>query len=880
MATQAQIGFAFFLGPPFFHVAAGQGRNITAFVQRSKSFSGTINVEVVNPPNWVTYVPVTIGPASSNGTLYVIASKDAPKGEANLTVRASSPGAADQIALLDMKIVGIYNVVEKSGSAVVYNTTKILDADSLKALTSYANDTGNFIFSAETPQLQGLARGDVIIVPPKRTQLLKSGLMRTVLSLTHQGSGVVVQTIRASLFDELQELNIGNSGGNFSYSASQFPLFSIPTVYIPDIWEYDWHTLFDSQFTTNGPVEIGGGDTFSATGHFAVALYAGIHFTWSNGLDYFAIHLGFVLDEQASLSGNNGTTLDWGNSEPANLGTIFDNTIPILDDLVWVTIQANWEGRASGPLNQNINLNINTKAGYEVGPTYDTKDGCSPCGWFMFSNPTGPTADHTVNSVTVGTGGSQAKVEIGPKLQVAINGGLDGLISGSLWGAISADFYLQLNSLIPRPPSSWWVTWGVDAYAGIGAGLSVLWGLYSWESSLETWSLGNLLGPSILFEGTTFPPIVSITNPQPGQVVNVGVGIMAPLTFKATAIDPQDGDLCTASGVTLVWTDEQGKIGTGCNLVNAVFQNNGEYHVVFTATDAEGRTASSQPVVVSATYGKPYVYIVVPTSTETKPYYVGDSLDLEGGGSLGFKDLPCTSLLFRVYSDSGFKFSAVPVQTMSGSPVCHSPIQFTTAGLWKITLTVASPGVPSVTVERDVTVKALPPNPPPYVNVTPPTSYIGDYTSQITVIGRIGSRSLNGKVGKFVWLEHDKQMVISGITVGGDLSNYPGGCPITQNSMGCLVDVTFTASQYCTAPKQLTNVTITLTAYEQYGSKTVHNSDSINLSLQCTVVTAPPPIALLWASWGGILPERWSKSRSGIKGRLARSLLRLRAIVR
>ena len=78
IATQAQIGFAFFLGPPFFHVAAGQGRNITAFVQRSKSFSGIIRVEVVNPPNWVAYVPATIGPARSNGYIICYCFKGCP----------------------------------------------------------------------------------------------------------------------------------------------------------------------------------------------------------------------------------------------------------------------------------------------------------------------------------------------------------------------------------------------------------------------------------------------------------------------------------------------------------------------------------------------------------------------------------------------------------------------------------------------------------------------------------------------------------------------------------------------------------------------------------------------------------------------------------
>lgn len=222
--------------------------------------------------------------------------------------------------------------------------------------------------------------------------------------------------------------------------------------------------------------------------------------------------------------------------------------------------------------------------------------------------------------------------------------------------------------------------------------------------------LATLLGDHIqnrpICNLTTFPPIVSITNP-PGQTVNVGVGIMAP-TFKATAIDPQDGDLCAASGVTLVWTDEQGKIGTGCNLVNPVFQNNGEFHVVFTATDAEGRTASSQPLLVTATYGKPEPYLVVPTSTQTD-FMVGDSLDLEGGSSLGFKDLPCTSLVFKVYQDNVGtpRFSGVP--STAYSSVCHFPIQFDISGIWKITLTASSPDGSTATVERDVTVKALPP---------------------------------------------------------------------------------------------------------------------------------------------------------------------------
>ena len=617
-AMQVQTGFAFFLGPPFFHVAPGQGRNITAFVQRSKSFSGTIRVEVVNRPNWVAYVSATIGPERSNGTLYVIASKDAPKTEANLTVRASSLGAANQTTLLDIKVVDTYKVVEKYSSAVVYNTTKILHAPSLKALTSYANDTGILVFSAETPQLQGLDRGDVIIIPPKSTRLLKSGLMRTVLSVTHQGGGIVVQTYQASLYDEFQELslNLAHIGGNATAQSG-----IAPAAYVPDDWYGEPYELFNTQYSA-GPVDIsnGEGDMFSATGTFVVSVIPGIHFTWFGGLDYIKIHLYFSADEQVSLTGKQDTTLSW---YAPSLKQIFDESIPILGNFVWLDIQANIEGRASGPLAQNINMNIHQAFHYEVGPSYNTMDDCYPnpdpaerCGgWFLYNSYSAPTLSQTSNSVTAGSG-SGAKVEIGPSLQVGVNGGLGCItsslcfIGGSIWGSISADFYMQLNSLIPRQPphpASWWVDWGMDAYVTLGVGFNVLYGLYSASYPIHTWALGNILGPNLLFEGTPVPPVVVIIYPPPGQTLNVGVGIQAPHLFSATAIDPQDGDLCTVPGANLVWKQAYEvvggplggiiaaptTIGKGCQF-NAAFEQPGLYHITFTATDAEGLSATSQ----------------------------------------------------------------------------------------------------------------------------------------------------------------------------------------------------------------------------------------------------------------------------------------------
>ncbi|MGA2790126.1 MAG: hypothetical protein ABSF00_05085 [Candidatus Bathyarchaeia archaeon] len=826
-ATTQPIKFAFFVAPPFFHVAAAEGKKIIAFVQRSTSFSGVITVDVVNPPNWVAYKPATIGPTVSNSTFEVFASKDAPKTELNLTVRASSAGVVDQFALLDMKVVGVRNITERSGSAIVYDTTKILPSETLNALTSYSN--GTFVFSTMTPELHGLARGDVIIVPPKKTQLARQGLMRSVLSVIRKGSKVVVETVQASLFDEFQALNLGNSAMNFTAHSSSksrgSSQYSKMSSIVPDYWYYDWYSLFSGPFGTSSPVDIGSGDTFSASGNFAVGITPGIHFTWSNGLDYFRIHLGFVVDEDVSLTGNAGTSLNWcACTTDNNLGTLYQDQILIFDDLVWLSINVFMEGRASGTLSQKINLQVqNQNFGYEVGPTYDTMDGCpgtdphEQCGgWFMYNSWTAPAGDHSANPVTPGSG-SDAKVEIGPNFQIAINGGLGGLIYASAWGSLSADFFMQVNSLIPRNPS-WWVNWGVDAYAGIGLSLSVLWGLFTWNIGQWSWGPEPLLGPELLFEGTIFPPVVAILYPQPEQAMDVSSGVAA-AGFKATAVSPQDGDLCGLSPANLVWTDEDGKLGNGCSLPGETFKRDGDYHIVFTATDSEG-AISSATVHVVVTVAKPKAYIISPTATDT--IYVTDAINMEGDASVGVTGLPCNQLVFTIYPEA----EPSNVQTFKptqSSGWCAATLESVPSdGVWVITLTATGTNGYQATQSVQVNVKPLNPgeNPGPEVTIDQPDSAQLQYSTSTTqLVGSIKSRG-EGKVNKYAWT------VASGsnspTTIGsGSLSNQ-------DCSNGCPVSATFQAGPYCTLNTS-TQVTITLTAYE--GS--VPGDKTLGLTLRC-----------------------------------------------
>jgi len=373
---QPAAQFTFFLNPPFFHVAAGEGKNITTFVQRTSGFSGAVKIEIVNPPSWITYNAMTVDTTVSNATFAIIASQDAPKTELNLTVRASSAGAADQVATLDMKVVGVSTVTSDHGSAVLYDTTKFLDTDTLKSLTAYSN--GTFVFSAVTPQLQSLARGDVMVVQPSSTPLAKFGLVRLVLSVTREGGGVIVQTIQATLFDELQQLHVG-FGNATSVQAAPGSLApaaipdnpNLPTGTTPNVVFEDWFTLYSGHFGTGGERSIPGGDvTFSADAGIGVELGPMIDIAWSVGhpipsLDQARLNVIYWEDLTLAVKGSAGSQLNY---EDDNLQQLYYGSIPLVPG-VWLVISATLEGKASGTLQQNINGYFHQGMNYEMGPT-------------------------------------------------------------------------------------------------------------------------------------------------------------------------------------------------------------------------------------------------------------------------------------------------------------------------------------------------------------------------------------------------------------------------------------------------------------------------------------------------------------------------------
>jgi hypothetical protein len=861
--------FALFLDPPFFHIAPGGGRNITAFVQRENGFSGSVTIELVNAPSWLTCTPLTLGAANSNGTLVVIASQDAPMVQLNVTVKASSPNVADQVATLETKVVGVHKVTSQYGSAVVYDTTKIIDADTLKALNSYSN--GVFSFSAMTSQLRSLARGDVLVVPPSSTGLAKSGLMRLVLSLTQQG-GVVVQTVQATVFDELQEVRVGMDGSTHSAASGTAGVFRMPSDRAfsgsrdPQGWfEYGGvFTLYDQQFEL-GPANIGGDTTFNFHGGITVSLLPGIDISGVFHLAAFKMHIAFAEDLTFSLQGSSGSNLNW---EEPDLQTLFDDQIPIIPGILWVSVKASLEGRASGNLNQNINLNMQEAFFYELGPTYD--DGS----WYFYyrcnsQNPAWilqecnqPTFDRTF-TISPGTG-SDAKLGIGPRIQIGVNGDV-GLASGAGWASLSGDVYFNLKSQIPHKPSSW-VEWGIDTYMGLGISVTIgKWGVSHTFSVEKDYGLGSPLGPYHLFDGPNMAPLVEITNPQDGATFDYNSVLIFP-SFTATASDPETGDLCVGPQDRLVWSDEFGQIGTGCSVHSVHLAQEGVHHITFTATDSDGMSSSAS-VTVTVSAAKPDVSITKPIDNSN--FMVGQPVTLEGFAMLGLSPFPCNGASGKLTFSIWLGESHIASEPESGTQnplYCTAQTKFDKPGSYYIRLVARGPSGNVQAFSKVVRINIFEPsqgtNYPPSVQIILP--HEGDQfifsNDKINLQGTVFDPE-GDPLGTYTWSYGSSLFAYPLVAIA--TGSLPASSTCTKDAP-CPVAATLNAHDYCVNNPSGGDLFLTLAATETAPvEQTGYSSPQVTIHLVCgKPLSAPPNLNLGSMFWGGFLNDANSAFRA------------------
>jgi len=860
---QPAAQFTFFLNPPFFHVAAGEGKNITTFVQRTSGFSGAVKIEIVNPPSWITYNAMTVDTTVSNATFAIIASQDAPKTELNLTVRASSAGAADQVATLDMKVVGVSTVTSDHGSAVLYDTTKFLDTDTLKSLTAYSN--GTFVFSAVTPQLQSLARGDVMVVQPSSTPLAKFGLVRLVLSVTREGGGVIVQTIQATLFDELQQLHVG-FGNATSVQAAPGSLApaaipdnpNLPTGTTPNVVFEDWFTLYSGHFGTGGERSIPGGDvTFSADAGIGVELGPMIDIAWSVGhpipsLDQARLNVIYWEDLTLAVKGSAGSQLNY---EDDNLQQLYYGSIPLVPG-VWLVISATLEGKASGTLQQNINGYFHQGMNYEMGPTYSSDEG-----WFFYyrcnSETRGecdpPTFDNPQFSISAGSG-SDATIELGPMVKVSVDADI-GVADAAGFASLSGLLFVTLKSQIPRPsdrPHSWWLEWGLDGDFELGLSLSVGISVAGYEIGFSTClcsppAQGRLIGPGTLFNGFAIPPLVTITSPKDGSNLDYNSLTIFP-SFTATATG-EDGDLCSGPPQNLIWSDEYGQIGTGCTLPSVTFNQDGVHHIQFTATDSAG-SSSSATVTVSVILAKPDVYITKPLDNEQ--FMVDEPVTLEGYAMLKLTNLPCNGasgkLVFNIWL-----YANIPSQPESGTQYCTATTTFDKPGTYSIFLVAQDSSGKTTGFSKHVEINIIEPsqgtNYPPSVQIISPN----DQQSFLYLNWKI---TLDGTVfdwegdplGTYTWSYVPLSLSQSPVTIA--TGPLPPSSQCTKDTP-CHVTASLNTNDYCKDNPTGGDLAIVLEATETGPVEQTGKSQPVTIHLSCEkqvaiitpIINQPPPAA-------------------------------------
>jgi hypothetical protein len=807
--TQHPVQFEFLLNPPFFHVAAGGGRNITVYLQRSPDFSGTVRFELVNPPDWIVYTPFTVEAKDSNATFTIIASQNAPKTELNLTMRASSAGAAEQYATLEMKLVGVHAVTSEWGSAVVFDTTKVIDSDTLKVLNSYSD--GTFVFPKMTPQLQSLARGDVLVVPPSSTSLAKYGLLRLVLSVTQQGGGVVVQTIQATLFDELQEVKIGETGSESAAPQGAPSGLASSGLMLGDAAFHDsskpqgWFehgyifTLYDNDIGLNGPVNLGGDATLNFQGKLTLQLLPGIDIRGAFKLASFKIHLAFAQDLTFSLHGSAGSQLNW--NEPS-LVQLYGGSFYLIPPILWVSAKASLEGRASGILNQNIELDLKNEFFTEVGPTYDADEG----GWHMYYRCNsanegvcdGPTVD---KSFTISPGsGSDAKLGIGPRIEVGVNGDV-GVASAAGWAALSGDFFMNLKSQIPSKPSSW-VDWGIDAYLGLGLQVTIgRWGISHTFGISYEWPSGTLLGPYRLFDGPNMAPLVDIAYPNDGATFDYGSMVQYP-AFKATALDPETGDMCSASKSSLTWeSDQDGKIGEGCVLPTVKLEKAGVHRITFTATDSEGKS-SGKTVAVTVVPAKPIVYLTKPQDGQTFTMTLGYAIvTLEGYAIVGLPGsvVPCSQMDFA----PGYYVGYIASQPESGTQYCTAQAKFDKAGSYVIYAAVRDASGHRIAYSNQAKINVVEPslgaNSPPVVEIISPHDQVHFiYSNDMVPLDGTVYDPEGDPLGAYRWVFSTYSPLLHMWFIPTTIATGPlpssSSCTLNQP---CHVTATLNAGDYC-----------------------------------------------------------------------------------
>jgi hypothetical protein len=203
--------------------------------------------------------------------------------------------------------------------------------------------------------------------------------------------------------------------------------------------------------------------------------------------------------------------------------------------------------------------------------------------------------------------------------------------------------------------------------------------------------------------GTNQPPAIRIDSPQNGTTYLYGGVLNGTVELKAHASDLEDGDDCCR----IVWTSSKdGYLGVGASVTRS-FDWLGERTITATATDSEGKSASSS-VTINVANEPPGVRIVKP----------GNHV-LYRNVAYGFEGTVHDSNELDLTCDGAVWTSSAPTDPFPKTG-CGFVVSFATTGFRTITLSATDHALATSHDEFLVLVVDAPKHEPPVVAITSP----------------------------------------------------------------------------------------------------------------------------------------------------------------
>ncbi|MCX7803059.1 MAG: hypothetical protein N2313_08565 [Meiothermus ruber] len=637
--------------------------------------------------------------------------------------------------------------------------TRVLNAQSRQALSSFTLTNApacldytspnrplcqaTLTFSADNPQLQELAVGQVLVSEP--TGAAPYGLLQRVKSISRSGGSVIVQTEEADIGEALEQgeaefqatfgpsdlrsaralaQSVRFAGGVQVYSAQSGvrPLATLDFSFDEVIYDKD-----DNKATTGDQIRASGKVFFDVQNGFS----AGV--SWKKVLGVPVYPNGIYLKVAYGIKHNAEVKVSSG------LGHSIDKEVELASyEFSPITV---WAGPVPLVFVPSLKVSVSAKGQVSAGLSFSAGESLSAQACFEYNN-----GFHNCSSFGHSFNAGLSVGKVTGTARGTLFGKADLLLYGVVGPYAKLGGYLEMDVKVPRNPI-WKLSAGVEAYLGIHAGidLGVTEIRLDWDQKVYEKNLGTIA------QSPPQPPQVSFHSmfgsPQ----------LLKPYTICANADDPQDGPRPVSLS-----SNKDGSLGTiapGTACLNYTFTSEGSRTLTASTSNSLG-LSSSATFNLNVLDPPPSVEILNPKPGQS--LYAGQTVLLQGSWldpSLTTQD--CTKAVWK----SSLAADILPPNAC-GQPTVKLANSTTPRTL---TLEVSNARGKKNSASVGLTILAPPANYPPVVQINQPSGQ-NPMLSHTNIVLRGWVQDNEEAIVSYAWK-------IADITSGspGPLQNVPNG---------------------------------------------------------------------------------------------------------